>query len=306
MEFMNFINLNIKWFLIFCFSIFTILGCDKNVIENAKIGFVFQGKSAKSSILKKEISYSVYLPPDYYISDRTYPMLILLHGSGNDENSWIEYGKIDQLMDEAISSNVMPGTIVVMPNGENTWYCNVKSENYYWEDAFIKEFILMIEKTWRCGGTKQRRIIGGVSMGGFGALKLSMTYSNVFQACVAFSPAIFTDDEIVDMDEDMFGDRFKMMFLNFDGEDRLKSQWKDENPLYLIDKLDITSINSVKYYIDCGDEDYLYRGNALLHVLLMEKGISHEFRMGNGKHTWPYWREALQLSFTYISQYYTY
>jgi S-formylglutathione hydrolase FrmB len=69
--------------------------------------------------------------------------------------------------------------------------------------------------------------------------------------------------------------------------------WTAYSPLYLLDSVDKEKLKSVRYYIDCGDEDFLYKGNSVLHVKIREIGIPHEFRVRNGGHEWSYWRTGL-------------
>ena len=60
-------------------------------------------------------------------------------------------------------------------------------------------------------------------------------------------------------------------------------------------------IESVRWYIDCGDDDFLYEGNSLVHIALRKKGVKHEFRIRDGAHTWSYWRTALPEVLKFVS-----
>jgi S-formylglutathione hydrolase FrmB len=77
---------------------------------------------------------------------------------------------------------------------------------------------------------------------------------------------------------------------------------KKNNPLYLIDQIDQKTLNSVRWYIDCGDEDHLYKNNVLMHIKMREKGVKHEFRVRDGGHNWDYWRSALPSVLEFISK----
>ena len=74
------------------------------------------------------------------------------------------------------------------------------------------------------------------------------------------------------------------------------------NPLALVDEMSKKQLNSVRWYIDCGDDDFLYKGNSLMHLKMREKGINHEFRIRDGGHNWTYWRSALPNVLGFISQ----
>lgn len=265
-------------------------------------GRVLESRTMKSIILGKDVLYSVYLPPDFDSSERTYPVLYLLHGYSDDQTSWIHFGKINEIMDKAIADGILPPVVVIMPDGDISWYSNIGKQDYNWEDMFFKELMPYMEKEYRVGERKERRIIAGLSMGGFGALKYAMKHTDKFAMCLALSPAVFTDEEIAAMDDRMFGDRFKSAFLEGKGQLRVNDRWKSENPIYLAKSVPADRLRTVRFYIDCGDRDFLFRGNAALHVAMREAGVPHEFRMRQGDHNWTYWREGLRQSFPMMLQ----
>lgn len=240
-------------------------------------GKVLQSQKMKSDILKKEVLYSVYLPPGFDQSKQNYPVIYLLHGYGNNETTWITDGQIESKMNQAIAGGMIPPTVVVMPDGENMWYVNVKEKNFNWEDMFIREFLPFMEKQYRIENDRSKRTIWGASMGGFGALKYAMAYPDKFGTCIAFSPAIYPDVAI--------GDRYQI----------------SESPLNMIRKIPLEKLNEVRYYIDCGDKDFLYWGNATLHIMMRDMGINHEFRMRGGKHGWVYWREGVLPALEFVA-----
>lgn len=264
-------------------------------------GRVLESRTMKSNILGKDLLYSVYLPPDFDSSGRSYPVLYLLHGYSDDQTSWVHVGEINQIMDKAIADGTMPPVVVIMPDGDISWYSNVDQLHYNWENMFFKEMMPYMEKEYRAGGRKDRRIIAGLSMGGFGALKYAMKHTDKFAMCMALSPAVFTDEDIVNMGDNWFGERFEMMFLHEKGEARINERWRSENPIHLAKSVPADRLKSVRFYIDCGDRDFLYRGNAALHVAMRDAGIPHECRMRQGDHNWVYWREGLRQSFPMMS-----
>jgi S-formylglutathione hydrolase FrmB len=249
------------------------------------------------------MEYCIYLPPDYETSQRSYPVLYLLHGLSDNETGWVQFGEAGHIADKAIETGEAAPCIIVMPNGKVTWYCNSFDGSDPWEDVFIKNFIPFIEKQYRTRPAKEYRAISGLSMGGYGALMLSMRYPDLFSSCVAFSSGTFTDSEVVSKtDEDYKGDFGNIYGKNLSGDDRISEAWKDHSPLHLVSSVDIEKLKSVRYYIDCGDDDFLYRGNSELHVKMRELGIPHEYRVRNGGHTWEYWRTGLPEGLKFISQ----
>jgi len=83
---------------------------------SGQTGKVFDNLSMKSQILKMDRKYSVYFPPDYETSNRSYPVLYLLHGAGDDQTGWVQFGEVKQIADKAINEGVSTSLIIVMPD----------------------------------------------------------------------------------------------------------------------------------------------------------------------------------------------
>jgi S-formylglutathione hydrolase FrmB len=249
------------------------------------------------------IEYSIYLPPDYETSQRSYPVLYLLHGFSDNETGWVQFGEAGQIADKCIENGDAAPCIIVMPNGKVTWYCNSYDGSDPWEDMFIKNFIPYVEKLYRIRPEKQYRAISGLSMGGYGALMLSMRYPDMFSSCVAFSSGTIPDAGIISMPDDQYKELFGNIYgNNLVKEARISDAWISHSPLHLISSVDIEKLKTIKFYIDCGDDDFLYQGNSDLHVRMRDLGIPHEYRVRNGGHQWEYWRTGLPEGLKFISQ----
>jgi len=281
-----------KLFLI----VFSVL-CSLSIF--AQTGKVFESLEFKSNLVDYPVKYSVYLPPDYEISNRSYPVLYLLHGYSDDETGWIQFGEANLIAEKGILNGDYPPCILVMPDGKVSWYCNSADGKDPWEDMFIKEFIPFIEKEYRIRSKKEFRAIGGLSMGGNGSLVLAMRNPEFFSSCVAMSAGTFTDEEMLENDE---YDRYFGNIYGEKSEDKMSDHWKAHNPLHLLDSVEIEKLKSIRYYIDCGDDDFLYKGNAALHVKMRDLEIPHEFRVRNGGHEWSYWRTGLFDGLKFISE----
>src|SRR5512137_1150328 len=109
-------------------------------------GKVFDNLSMKSQILKMDRKYSVYFPPDYETSNRSYPVLYLLHGSGDDQTGWVQFGEVKHIADKAINEGKSTALIIVMPdaNTGQRGYFNTMKGDFQYEDFFFKEFIPFI------------------------------------------------------------------------------------------------------------------------------------------------------------------
>lgn len=261
------------------------------VLINAQTkGFVYDNLSMKSSVLGKDVRYSIYLPPDYKSSEISYPVLYLFHGYTDDHISWIQWGQMNITMDKCIESGYAPSMIVVMPDAGVSWYINSAEGKERYEDMFFEELIPYVDKTYRTRSEKRYRAVAGLSMGGYGALIYALKHPDMFSACCPLAPGIFLDRAIEEMpDKD-----YKTILSPFNQEGvRLDSHWYANSTMKLVEDMPDSQKDAVSFYFDCGDDDFLYEGNSMMHILLRKKGIKHEFRMRDGDHTWEYWRTAL-------------
>lgn len=249
--------------------------------------------SFQSGTLKRNVEYKVYLPEGYPDSQAKYPVIYLLHGYGDSPNGWITYGKMDNITDEMIRNQSICPMILVMPDAQKSWYINGVEDNY--EDFFINEFIPYIESTYKCNNSKTTRAIAGISMGGYGALLYSLKHPDLFSVCCALSPAVLTNMEIEYMSPELYS-----MFHEAFGE-RNSALWKANGILEILNKFEIAPEKSPAFYIECGDSDFLYRGNAHLHISMSDKKIEHHMIMRHGAHNWDYWIPALSEMMLFIS-----
>ncbi len=124
-------------------------------------GKITEQQVIKSNILGKEVRYTIYLPPDYTSSERTYPVVYLLHGYTDDNTGWLQFGEINRYADKAIGDGTIPPMIIVMPNGDSSWYINSYDGKEKYEDFFIQEFMPAIEKTYRIKAEKNTEALPG-------------------------------------------------------------------------------------------------------------------------------------------------
>jgi enterochelin esterase-like enzyme len=261
----------------------------------AQTGTVYDNLTLKSSILKMDRKYSVYLPPDYNTSNRSYPVLYLLHGAGDDQTGWVQFGEVEYIADKAIKEGKSTAMVIVMPdaNTGRRGYFNALRGDFQYEDFFFKEFIPFIEKTYRIRAEKQYRAVAGLSMGGGGTIIYALHHPEMFSSACPLSAAVRRQtDSRYRRNADTVG-------LTAEQIDAYR---KKHDAFYLVENMPDTLKTQVRWYIDCGDDDALSEGNSLLHIAMRSKGIPHEFRVRNGVHNWTYWREALPEVLDFISQ----
>jgi|TARA_B100001939_G_scaffold286481_1_gene256670 enterochelin esterase-like enzyme len=258
---------------------------------------VFDNLKMESKILKMERKFAVYLPPDYETSSRSYPVLYLLHGLGDDQTGWIQYGEVKKIADNSIKNGDATPMIIVMPdaNTGRVGYFNIPSQRWMYEDFFFEELMPYVESKYRIKSGKRFRAISGLSMGGGGTLTYALHRPDLFSAAAPLSAGTGSTD----VDESL--ERIKRYGIEFTREE-MKNLLENNHPLNLIKKMKLSDINSIRWYIDCGDDDYLFEDNSLLHIAFSKKGIKHEYRVRDGAHNWTYWRESLPLVLEFVSE----
>jgi enterochelin esterase-like enzyme len=268
-------------------------------IEAQSQGTAYESKTLSSNILKMDRKFSIYLPAGYESSDRSYPVLYLLHPAGPantipNQQSWLYYGGLKQYLDRAIENGEILPMIVVTPDAnfgsKRISYFNDPEGDFNFEDFFFKEFIPFIEKNYRCRTEKDSKAIAGASLGGAAVLQYVVHQPDKFSVACALSAAVRKYDS----------EYLKNKFPNV--SDKVLIEWyKPYDVITYFENLPEKTESKTKWYISCGDDDHLSPNNALLHIAMKSKGIPHEFRIHNGAHDWSYWRNVLPEFMTYIS-----
>ena len=262
----------------------------------AQSGKVYDNLSMQSTILKSERNFAVYLPPDYETSQRSYPVLYLLHGSGDDQTGWVQFGEVLHITDKAIKKGKATPMIIVMPDAKTgrLGYYNDPKGDWRYEDFFFEELIPYVEKKYRIKSEKRYRAVAGLSMGGGGSFMYALHRPEMFSSACPLSAYIGP------LSVEELKERFSRNNENY-SESEIKEYYKQHNALSLIKNKSKEEINSVRWFIDCGDDDFLYEGNSLVHIAMRKKDIQHEFRIRNGGHSWTYWRESLPKVLAFVS-----
>ncbi|WKN31310.1 alpha/beta hydrolase-fold protein [Porifericola rhodea] len=274
-----------------------LLCCCLPALALAQHGKVYDNLSMESKILNGERKYAIYLPPDYETSERSYPVLYLLHGAGDDQTGWVQFGEVLHIADKAIQEGKATPMIIVMPdaNTGRRGYFNSIQGDWRYEDFFFEELMPHVEQTYRIKSEKRYRAVAGLSMGGGGSFMYALHHPELFSSACPLSASTGP----VDLDG-------AERYLSFMGIENASKAQKEEyynkySALALIENMPAEEVESVRWYIDCGDDDFLYEGNSLVHIAMRKKEIPHEFRIRDGGHTWTYWREALPTVLSFVS-----
>lgn len=281
-----------KKILSVCLSLFLL-----PALLNAQQGKVYDNLTVPSKILKMDRKFAIYLPPDYEISQRSYPVLYLLHGAGDDQTGWVQFGEVQWIADKSIREGTATPMIIVMPDantGQRGYFNDIKGEWRY-EDFFFQELMPYVEKNYRIKGEKRYRAVAGLSMGGGGSFMYALHHPELFSSACPLSAYIGP----LNLDEAK--NRLNQMNIKATDEE-IETYFKKHNALNLINDMPVDQVKSVRWYIDCGDDDFLFEGNSLVHIAMRKKQIPHEFRIRDGAHNWTYWRESLPEVLRFVSE----
>ena len=257
---------------------------------------VFDNLTMTSKILKGERKYAVYLPPDYETSSRSYPVLYLLHGAGDDQTGWVQFGEVLRIADAAIAEGTATPMVIIMPdaNTGRRGYFNDISNEWPYEDFFFEELMPLVEKTYRIKSEKRYRAVAGLTKGRSGSFMYALHHPELFSSACPLSAYIGP------LSYEEFKERNNNRPANMK-EEALKAYYERHNAISLIRNMPEDQKKSVRWFIDCGDDDFLYEGNSLVHIEMRKYDIPHEYRVRNGGHTWTYWRESLPVVLSFVS-----
>lgn len=289
-------------------------------------------KRFHSVALGVDKKYWLYLPESYADSEQRFPVIYMLHGLGGRENNWVEH------MGLAKAADAMGlQAIVVMPDGDDSFYVNsvtpadydaclqssrpfgktpsmrsycVKSANY--EDYIARDLVAHVDASYRTIADRSARGIGGLSMGGYGALLLAMKHKDLFASVASHSgvaallyegPFPFAAGQVkLAEDVDALTGRlgpFGNLLRSIYGDDL--SHWRAHDPAVLAKDL---RDGELAIYLDCGTEDEfrLQHGASYLHEVLSAAEVSHAFVLVPGRHDAHFWMDRIDDSLAFHAE----
>lgn len=263
----------------------------------SQTGKVFDNLTMRSEILEMERRYAVYLPPDYNISERSYPVLYLLHGSGDDQTGWVQFGEILYIADKAIKEGKATPMIVVMPDADSgrRGYTNTPDGEWRYEDFFFRELMPHVEQKFRIKGEKRYRAISGLSMGGGGTFYYALHQPELFSSACPLSASTGP------LNRDGLQNYMNRRGIEATNEEEMNEWYENYSVLHMVRNISEDELKTVRWFIDCGDDDFLYEGNSLVHIAMEKRNIPHEYRVRDGAHNWTYWRESLPVVLEFVS-----
>ena len=204
-------------------------------------------------------------------TNESYKSLYLLHGLSDDQTIWMRRTAIERYADEY-------GICVIMPFGGRSFYFDQQNgEKYY--TYIAKELPNIIGEFFRMSNKREDRFIAGLSMGGYGALKIALKENDSFCAAAGLS-------SVANIRSDMF----KEHLLNTVGEEYLSD---DEDLFSLIEKKEGDTVKP-RLYMWCGTEDFLYEDNVSFRDRLKKLDYDYTYEESAGNHSWVHWDKQIQ------------
>jgi enterochelin esterase-like enzyme len=231
-------------------------------------GSVVREEQFFSTALGREMTYLVYVPAEYDTADRPYAVLYLLHGVAGDSREWGDVGAPDAA-DRLIDSGAIEPLLIVFPYANASYYVNKVGGEPRWSDYLVEDLVQTVDATFRTLPRASSRAVGGLSMGGDGALQLALRFPDVFGIAGAHSPSSRILFE--NAPADVYGD---------------ETYFRAHNPFWLAQN---PPPNPPTVWIDVGDEDPWQWNAGAISGALAAAGVEHEFNLLPGMHDGDYW-----------------
>ncbi len=234
-----------------------------------------------STELQRNVAYNVYLP-EIYTDTIQFPIIYLMHGHGGNEDDWIakDRGNLQSLLDSLISIKRIPPMVAVTLGAGNSWYVNAIQQM---ESAYIEEFMPLIESMYNIKKERSSRIIAGLSAGGYGALRFSLKYPELFYATILLSPAAY------DPEPPLNSSSRKIPVFQKDSVFST-ALWQRYSYTTLIDSTKLGQYPI--FYSSSGDDDEynIIKVVTDLKSFFDKRSMANELRVIDGTHSWDVWR----------------
>jgi len=255
--------------------------------------------SLNSRILKRPVRYCVQLPANYADAKDAagklahYPVLYFLHGLGDNEQTLFKTGGWT-LIEDLRERKKIGNFLIVAPEGRNSFYINSADGKDRYSDFFLREFMPFIEKKYRVKPGREGRAIGGISMGGFGALRMAFAYPRLFSSVSAQSAALILESPGNINAAGHSGSPVVRALTGVFGNPINVAHWEANDP-FVLAKKNRAALKSLAIYFNCGqNDDYGFeKGAKALDKQLTEEGVAHEYRPYPGDHSLNYFLSHL-------------
>ena len=240
-----------------------------------------------SHVMGKTLKNVVIVPEAAQESSRRFPVLYLLHGADGAFDDWIR--KVPEIKVYADHYEM----IIVCPDGgHNSWYFDSPSDpSMQYETYVTEELVPQLDKFYPTLAEKRGRAIAGLSMGGHGALYLSIRHQDLFGAAGSMSGGL---------DFTPFTDSWDIA-KRLGPYDKFPDLWEKNT---VINMTALLKNSDLKLIIDCGIKDFFFDGNQRMHEKLMAEDIPHDYITRPGDHDWDYWTRAIEFHILFFHKFF--
>ncbi len=214
---------------------------------------------------------------------KPYKTIYLLHGIIGSQIDWLYGTRIQRYAEER-------DLAVVMPAGENGFYVDQPWNCAMYGEFIGRELVEFTRKSFPLSKKKEDTYIGGLSMGGFGAMRNGLKYHETFGAIISLSGAFITDESLLDkVEKPRFPSESEEYKHSCFGPNLKAALASDRNPRVLIGQLAAAGVPFPAIYMACGTEDSLLEKNQAIADCLKSHGADFTFETGPGAHEWDFW-----------------
>lgn len=246
-----------------------------------------------SECLMRTVPVNVILPVDKLTfpgmpkrEEKPYKTLYLLHGIFGNYTDWVSGTKIQRWAEEK-------DLAVVMPSGDNMFYVDQEDSHNFYGQFIGKELVDMTRKMFPLSRKREDTYIAGLSMGGYGALRNGLKYSETF-GCIASLSGAMVVDHIAERTDDVPFFIDSRSFARSIFGDLDKAEESDKNPKWLVKKLKEEGKDIPRIYLTCGLQDSLLKANREMRDFLKEQGADVTYVEGEGAHEWDFWNRSIK------------
>lgn len=214
---------------------------------------------------------------------KPFKTLYLLHGILGDCTDWLYGTRIRRWAEEK-------DLCVVMPSGDNAFYLDQPWAGNCYSEFIGRELVEFTRKTFPLSNKKEDTYIGGLSMGGYGAIYNGLKFCDTFGAVVGLSSALVINETMpVETPNPRFPSERNEWKKSIYGPDLEEVVRSEKNPKVLVERLLAEKKEFPKLYLACGVDDFLKANNDDFTAFLKEKGVEFTYETGPGSHEWDFW-----------------
>lgn len=239
----------------------------------------------KSKALGRKVHLNVFLPVDVdNKKPAPYKTLYLLHGIFGNSSSWVTSSCVQRYAEDK-------GICVVMPDGENGFYIDHPDYMNNFSRYIGEELVSTTREMLPLSSGREDTLLGGFSMGGYGALYNGMKYADTFGTVIAFSAALILESVQNRIGVGPVANEGYMKAMFGDLNHLVGS---DLDPLHLVEERLASGKEMPKLYLSCGEQDGLLEANIRFKDALTKLGVEHTFRTTPGGHDWDFWEQEIR------------